>query len=98
MRTLPSQITTAIQGQEIWPVRLVDVQIGDTTYYISDHYRNLTANTNLYLPNGRLLNIDNVANKTTADEDSIEISLSAIESIFRTDVLAADVIGGEVTI
>lgn len=98
MRTLPSQITAAIQGQEIWPVRLVDITIGNTTYYISDHYRNITANTQLYLPNGRLLNIDNVINKTSADEDSIEISLSAIESSFRTDIIAANAIGGTVTI
>ena len=98
MRTLPSQITNAIQGQEIWPVRLVDLSIGNTIYYISDHYKNITANTRLYLPNGRLLNIDNIVNKTAADDDSIEISLSAIESIFRTDIIAADAIGGTVTI
>ena len=97
-RVLPSAVTSAIAGNEIWTVRFVDIQIGDTTYRISDHYRELSFNSNTYLPNGVLLSIDNITLGTSANNDSVDISLSAIESAFRADVLDADAIGGNVTV
>ena len=96
MRTLDPAVATAIAGQEIWPVRMVSLQIGEMTYYVSDHYRDITYNTNTYLPNGTLLGVDNISDATTANHDSIEISLSAIDNTFRAAVLAETVIGGRV--
>ena len=98
MRTLDPAVATAIAGQEIWPVRLVQATIGSDTFRISDHYRDLTVSGNLYLPNGNLLSIDNVTNTTSTNQDSIEISVSAIDSTFRSDILDADSIGGEVIV
>ena len=98
MRTLPTAIQNAIAGQEIWPVRLISIQIGDTTYYISDHYRSLLFSGQTYLPNGNLLNIDNIFDATRANDDSITIALSGIDTVFRGDVIAADAVGGDVTI
>ena len=98
MRTLPTAIQTAIQGNEIWTVRLIDLQIGDTTYYISDHYQNISLLGNTYLANGALLNIDDISLTTSANNDSVNVSLSAIESSFRADILDADAIGGNVII
>lgn len=97
-RNLPSVITNAIAGNEIWTVRLVDIQIGDTTYRISDRYRDIEYNSNIYLPNGVLLSIDSITLGTSANNDSVDISLSAIDSAFRADVLDADAIGGNVTV
>ena len=97
-RILPAAVTTAINNNEIWTVRLIDMQVGGTTYRISDHYRQITANGNIYLPNGDLLNIDNVTDKTQADNDSIEIGLSAIDPTFRSDIISADAVGGRVDI
>ena len=54
--------------------------------------------TTTFLPNGRLLNIDNVANGTNITDDSVEISLAVIDATFRADILDADTIGGDVTI
>ena len=48
--------------------------------------------------NGDLLNIDNVTDKTQADNDSIEIGLSAIDPTFRSDIISADAVGGRVDI
>ena len=98
MLTLASDVQTAIAGDNIWPVRLVHMNIGGTNYYISDHYKNLTYSSNTYLPNGNLLGIDGIQNTIEANEDSIEVSLSAIDTTFRQDILNADAIGGEVTI
>ena len=98
MRTLPAAVSTAIAGQELWPVRLIDLQIGENTFYISDHYRDLTFNSNMYIPNGTLLAVDNVSDSTTANHDSIEVSLSAIDSTFRASVIAENVIGGSVNL
>ena len=97
-RVLPALVTNAINNNEIWTVRLIDMQVGGTTYRISDHYRQITANGNIYLPNGDLLNIDNVTDKTQADNDSIEIGLSAIDPTFRSDIISADAVGGRVDI
>ena len=96
MRTLDPAVATAIAGQEIWPVRMISLNIGGTVYYISDHYRDITYEANVYLPNGTLLAVDNITDATTANHDSIEISLSAIDSSFRAAVLAETVIGGQV--
>ena len=97
-RILPAAVATAIDNNEIWTVRLVDLRIGGTTYRISDHYRQLAIGSNLYIPNGDLINIDNVTDKTQTDNDSIEIGLSAIDPTFRADIIAADAAGGEVNI
>lgn len=97
-RILPANVLAAIDANEIWTVRLINMRIGDTTYFISDHYRQITFNSNVYLPNGNLLNIDNVTDKTQTDNDSIEIGLSAIDTSFRADIIAADAVGGEVDI
>ena len=98
VRVLPQAVQTAIRNQEIWTTRLVDMTIGDTTYRISDHYRQLAFGGNIYLPNGDLLLIDNVTDKTQADNDSIEIGMSAIDPTFRADIIAADAAGGRVDI
>lgn len=98
MRVLPTNVQTAIQGNEIWTVRFIDLQIGDTTYYICDHYQNVLTGGNNYLANGVLLNIDDISLTTAANNDSVNVSLSAIQSSFRSDVLDADAVGGNVTI
>ncbi len=98
MLTLDPLVTQALAGNEIWSVRLVSLQIGNTTYRISDHYTNLTIGTDTYLPNGNLLSIDAITNDVETKNDSIEVGLSGIDSVFRKDVLAADSIGGTVSI
>ena len=97
-RVLPAAVVNAINNDEIWTVRLVEMRIGDTTYRISDHYLPVSTGGNTYLPNGDLLNIDNVTDKTQTDNDSIEIGLSAVDTVFRSDILAADAVGGRVDI
>ena len=98
MRTLPSAVQTAINGQGIWPVRMISIQLGSNTFHISDHYRDLTYAGNTFLGNGTLLAIDNVVDSTTANHDSLEISLSAIDSSFRSTVIAENAIGGSVDV
>ena len=98
MLTLPTALQTAINGQEIWTVKFIDLQIGDTTYYVSDHYKTLGFLGNDYIANGNFLSIDTINNSTTSTEGTVDLGLSGIDVAFRTDVLAADAIGGEVTI
>ena len=98
MLTLSPAILSHLNDEEIWSVRLVDLQIGDTTYYISDHYRAISVGAITYLPNGSLLGIDEISATTRENEDTVTISLSGVESAFRADVLDADAIGGTVNI
>ena len=98
MLILSPDIASHLNDEEIWSVRLVDLQIGDTTYYISDHYRAIVVGPNTYLPNGSLLGIDEISATTRENEDTVTISLSGVESAFRADVLDADAIGGTVNI
>ena len=97
-RVLPTAVSNAINNQEIWTVRLIDMRIGDTTYRISDHYRTVDFGGNNYLPNGDLLSVDNVTDKTQTDNDNLELALSAIDPVFRADVIAADAAGGNVDV
>lgn len=98
MITLPSAVSAAINSGSLWVVNLINFQAGSTTYYITDHYRNIVYSSNTYLANGRLLTIDSVKQSTSSLHSTISLSLSAINSTFRLDVLDADVIGGEVEI
>ena len=98
MKTLSPAISAAIAGQEIWPVRLIDLTVANTTYHISDHYKNLTFSSFTYLPNGNLLSIDSIEDRVSSTDSSLEISLSGIDTNFRLDVLQADIIGSPVKI
>ena len=98
VRVLPAAVTTAINNQEIWTTQLIDMTVGNTTYRISDHYRQIEVGGNLYIPNGDLLRVDNITDKAQADNDSIEIGLSAIDPSFRADIIAADAAGGRVDV
>lgn len=98
VRVLPTAVSNAINNNEIWSVRLVDMVIGNTTYRISDHYRTVAFGGNNYLPNGDLLSVDNVTDKTETDNDNLELALSAIDPVFRADVIAADAAGGNVDV
>ena len=96
--TLPSAISTAIAGNDIWSCFLLEMVIGNTTYRITDHYRPLTFSSNTYQANGNLLSIANVSDKLNADNDNLSVNLSGIDSTFRRDVLNEDAIGGDVSI
>ena len=98
MRDLGTDVVAALAGNNIWPIFLLSIEIGDTTYYITDHYIQLVDNTNIYLPNGTLLNIGSLADTVDARNSSIDITLSGIDNAFRQDVLDADSIGGNVSI
>ena len=97
MRTLDPLIQQAINEQEIWPVYLIELGTA-TPYYITDHYTTIEFGDNTYVGNGSLLSIDSISDSTTANHDSMEISLSAIDSVFRTNVLAENVIGSSVKV
>ena len=98
MKTLAPAVTQAIAGQEIWPVRFVDLQVGGTTYHLSDHYKTISVGSNTYLPNGSLLSISDIESRVQAGDQSVEIALSGIDTNFRLDVLNSDILGGTVTI
>lgn len=97
-RVLPTAVSNAINNNEIWTARMIEMTIGDTTYRISDHYRNISFGGNVFIPNGDLLSVDNVTDKTETDNDNLEIALSAIDPTFRGDIIAADAAGGNVDV
>ena len=96
--TLNTEVVSQLASSEVWSVRLIVLTIGDTTYRLTDHYRDLVYDSNTYIANGDLISINNITNGIEVDNSSLEVTLSAVESVFRGDVLDADAIGGPVSI
>lgn len=98
MLTISSTLQQVIDNDNVWPVKLLDLQIGEVTYRISDHYKNISMGIDTYLANGNLVSIDSVMHDIDSSENTLEIGLSGINSAFRRDVIEADSIGGNVTV
>ena len=98
MLNLPAATQAAIAANEVWVVNLVSLEIGTTTYYITDHYKEIPYGGQTYLPNGNLLSIANVDESVEIGNQTINIALSGIDTTFRRDVIQFDAIGGTVEI
>ena len=105
MLNLPAATQAAIQAKEIWAVNLIQISppILDpdnppNQYFITDHYKNITIGVDTFLANGNLLQVGNIIDATGIGNQSIQLSLSGIDSTFRNEFLAASVIGANVDI
>jgi len=81
---------------------LLQIQLGATTYYVSNHNTSITVTmggtTNTYLPMGWLLQIGNVVDDIKTNNGDMTISLSGLISGLIPTVLTTPIKGGRVVI
>ena len=96
-RGLSSAITTELQNQNIKPIILLEI-LFPTPQRITNHYKDITHNSNTYTSSGHLLSIGAKGEKAELDVGNFQIELSAVDSSFVAIVLNNNVSNDEVTI
>lgn len=94
-----------VQGTNIAPVTLIDLDLNGTTYYISDAYKPFTVDSNSYTELGAFLSISNLDDNLKTTNGDIQIGLSGIPSSstgsevnYLNIIMTEPVKGGNVTI
>ena len=80
-RGLSSSITTELQNQNIKPIVLVEI-LFPTPQRITNHYKDITFNSNTYTASGHLLSITTKAENAEVDTSSFQIELSGADNAF----------------
>ncbi len=86
--------------QNIASALFIDLQLGDTTYYLSDAYKPFTIESNSYTDLGSLLSVSSFVSdyKTTQSTNSIAISGIPIGNDYNRIIQESKIKGGEVVI
>ena len=85
-RGLSSSITTELQNQNIKPIVLVEI-LFPTPQRITNHYKDITFNSNTYTASGHLLSITTKAENAEVDTSNFQIELSGADNAFISIVL-----------
>jgi len=87
-------------GSDIAHGLFIDLQLGDTTYYISNVYDAITVNSNQYTALGDFLFVENFVEDYKTTEGTLEISLSGIPNSidFISLIQGSKIKGGEVSV
>ena len=94
-----------VQGTNIAPVTLIDLDLNGNVYYLSDAYKPFTVDSNSYTELGAFLSISNLDDNLKTTNGDIQISLSGIPSSstgaevnYLNIIMTQPVKGGNVTI
>lgn len=96
-RGLSSDITTELSNQSIKTIALVEI-LFPTPQRLTNHYKEISHNSNTYSPSGHLLSISGKGENSTIDVSSFQIELSAVDSAFVSIVLNNVVNNDKVTV
>ena len=96
-RGLSSAITTELGNQNIKAIALVEINF-PTPQRITNHYKNITHNSNTYTASSHLLGISGKGENSAIDVSSFQIELSAVDSAFVSIVLNNVVNNDQVTV
>ena len=96
-RGLSASLQTEIANQSIKPIVLVEI-LFPTPQRLTNHYKDVTHNSNSYLSSGHLLSIGGKAEKSELDVSNFQIELSAVDNALVSIVLNNNVSNDEVTI
>lgn len=77
---------------------LIELTLDNTTYYISNCYRDVVYDGNTYQALAGFLNISEIQSNISNANDEIQVSLSAIPATYISLVLSDQVKGGEIHI
>jgi len=95
-----STTITAVQGDHIISVVLIDLTLDATTYYISNAYKPVTFNSNNYTELGSFLGMAAISDDIKTTNGDLSISLSGIPSDadYMNIILTSKIKGGSVII
>jgi uncharacterized membrane protein YgcG len=91
---------TAVQGDHIVSVIMIDLTLDNTTYYLSNAYKPVTYDGNTYTELGSFLGMNAMVDDIKATNGDLSISLSGIPSDadYMNIVLTTNIKGGEVIV
>lgn len=96
-RGLSSNITTELGNQNIKTIALVEI-LFPTPQRITNHYKDITHNSNTYTASSHLMGIGGKAENSEIDVGNFQIELSAVDSVFVSIVLNNVVNNDKVTV
>jgi hypothetical protein len=96
-RGLSSALKTELANQSINPVILLEI-LFPTPVRLTNHYKDLSYNSNTYNSSSHLLQITNNSESSQINVSSFSIKLSAVDSAYSSIVLNNNVSNDEVTI
>lgn len=96
-RGLSSSLKTELANQNIKPILLVEL-LFPTPQRLTNHYKDITHNSNTYSASEHLLNITNKSESAEINVSNFTVTLSAVDSAFTSIVLNNVVSNDEVSI
>jgi len=96
-RGLSSALKTELANQNIKPILLVEI-LFPTPVRITNHYKDMSHNSNTYSASGHLLSITNKSENAEIDVSNFTVNLSAVESTFTSVILGNNISNDIVTI
>lgn len=96
-RGLSNALKTELANQNIKPILLVEM-LFPTPQRITNHYKNVSFNSNTYTSSAHLLSITNKSESAELNVANFTITLSAVDSAFTSIVLNNVVSNDEVSI
>jgi len=95
----------AVQGDHIFPITLIDLDLNGNVYYLSDAYKAFTVNSNSYTELGAFLSINEITDNLRTTNGDIQVTLAGIPSDstgtevnYLQTILTEPVKGGNITI
>jgi len=96
-RGLSTALKTELANQNIKPIILLEI-LFPTPQRLTNHYKDITHNSNTYLSSGHLLSITNKSENAELDVSNFTVNLSAVDNAFTSIVLSNNISNDEVTI
>lgn len=93
-RGLSSDLLTELANQNIKPILLLEMLFA-TPQRLTNHYKNISFNSNTYSASGHLLSITNKAENAELDVSNFSVNLSAVDSAF-TSILLNNVVSNDI--
>lgn len=89
---------TQVDSRSIEHGVLIDLTLDNTTYYISNCYKEVVYNSNTYQALAGFLTVSEIQSNITNANDEIQVSLSAIPPTYIAATLDTQIKGGEINI
>ena len=95
-----STTITEVEGTNIAPISLIDLQIGANGYYLSSNWKPVTVNSNTYSELGSFLSVSSIDDNLKYNANDLSLTLSGIPSgeNYLQQILENPVKGGNVTL
>lgn len=96
-RGLSTALKNELANQTIKPILLVEI-LFPTPQRLTNHYKDITFNSNTYSASGHLISITNKSENANLDVSNFTVNLSAVDSAFTSIILNNNVSNDEVSI